>query len=342
MDRLNYLLQRCREGTVTDDERQELRALLISLQRETAFENKWAESLNASIGAGEPPGDEVSEHVQRGLERLLREDEFVKTVPMQKPVRIKWLAAAAVITVFTVAGMWLFNHDWITEEQSVHPVSYTNRQFVNLPDGSIVLLNDSSELTFSDSFGKQLRQVTLSGEGYFDIKHDPSRPFIVHTGDVITKVLGTAFNVKAGENEIVVTVTRGKVEVGDSKKVYEQLTPNQQIKVSTINDKFEKLEVNTEEVVAWKDDWLILDKVTMERAAELISGQFNVKAVIANNEIKDCVINARFIHHERLEQVVATIASLHNATYKIEGDEVIITGGTSCNDDKNSTAYPNQ
>lgn len=68
---------------------------------------------------------------------------------------------------------------------------------MRLPDGSTVLLNEGSELSYSTSFGKQAREVTLTGEGYFDVQHNLSKPFKVLTGNVTTTVLGTAFNIKA-------------------------------------------------------------------------------------------------------------------------------------------------
>ena len=71
------------------------------------------------------------------------------------------------------------------------------KQYVKLPDGSTVFLNAGSTIQVPEGFGTVTRDVILTGEAYFDIHHDAKKPFIVHTGNVSTTVLGTAFNVKA-------------------------------------------------------------------------------------------------------------------------------------------------
>src|SRR5690606_2603405 len=75
-------------------------------------------------------------------------------------------------------------------------------QLLLLPDGSTVLLNNNSSLDFPQQFTGDTREVILKGEAYFDIKPDASRPFIIHTGKVKTRVLGTAFNIRAYPEEI--------------------------------------------------------------------------------------------------------------------------------------------
>src|SRR5690606_5004009 len=77
-----------------------------------------------------------------------------------------------------------------------------------------------SVLNYPKEFG-ETREVHLEGEGFFDIKHDPTRPFVVTSGNLTTTVLGTAFNIRALPNDdrIVVTVIRGKVQVKDGERV---------------------------------------------------------------------------------------------------------------------------
>src|SRR5688572_8298430 len=106
-------------------------------------------------------------------------------------------------------------------------------QFLRLPDGSTVLLNEGSKLEYPITFSGDTREVFLQGEGYFDIQHNPSKPFVVKTANVTTTVLGTAFNVKAfpSEKHITVTVTRGKVKVSKDEKVLGVITHDQQITI---------------------------------------------------------------------------------------------------------------
>src|SRR5699024_6685187 len=65
-----------------------------------------------------------------------------------------------------------------------------------LPDGSKVILNSNSSISYTDGFAKDKRELTLQGEGFFQVTKDPARPFTVHTGNIATTALGTSFNVR--------------------------------------------------------------------------------------------------------------------------------------------------
>jgi ferric-dicitrate binding protein FerR (iron transport regulator) len=84
---------------------------------------------------------------------------------------------------------------------------------VALPDGSIIFLNRNSEFSYRANFGKHRRDVRLTGEAFFEISADASKPFIIDAGNAKVKVIGTSFNVitKNGESAVEVYVKTGKV-----------------------------------------------------------------------------------------------------------------------------------
>ncbi|WP_236978758.1 FecR family protein [Membranihabitans maritimus] len=216
-----------------------------------------------------------------------------------------------------------------TEQQVIQ--KYSGKQFVRLPDGSSVILNEGSELEFDGSFGKESRKVVFKGEGFFDISHNEGKPFIVRTGDVSTTVLGTAFNVSAYKNsDVVVTVERGKVAVGDNDNEYDKITPNQQLIVDTRTKKYRKEEVNLERELAWKNDFLILDGMTIEEAVTVIGQRYGVNVTVMNEHIKNCEINAAFMKGESLKQVLSVISGVLQAEYEIKDNSAVIKGGRSC------------
>jgi transmembrane sensor len=110
-----------------------------------------------------------------------------------------------------------------------------------LPDGTKVWLNAGSKLTYDSSFGKTLREVSLSGEGYFDVVKNKQQPFIIHASKINIKVLGTEFDVKSypTDKTTEASLIRGSIEVTfndqPTKKVI--LKPNEKIVVD--NFKFE-------------------------------------------------------------------------------------------------------
>lgn len=92
-------------------------------------------------------------------------------------------------------------------------VGYKQRQKIKLSDGTQVTLDAGSELRFAKEFNSSRRDVYLKGEGYFEVAHDLQRPFYVHSGSALVRVVGTKFNVRSWNvnPKIVVTVSEGKV-----------------------------------------------------------------------------------------------------------------------------------
>jgi hypothetical protein len=129
---------------------------------------------------------------------------------------------------------------FLAESQRYKNDENTERH-IRLADGSRIILQPSSEIFVRTRFNDSKREVELKGEAFFHVKRDPSRPFFVYAGDVVTKVLGTSFNIKAYENdqEVTVAVRTGRVSVyanganktdpGQRAEPEVILTPNQQL-----------------------------------------------------------------------------------------------------------------
>src|SRR5690606_12359908 len=111
------------------------------------------------------------------------------------------------------------------------------------------------------------REVFLTGEAFFDIKHDPNHPFIVHTGHIITKVLGTAFNINAQKEEVTVTVSRGLVEVGSQTATFDQLRPDEKIIINLASNDFQKIRETELKEKTWNENYLIFDGMNLEEVA---------------------------------------------------------------------------
>lgn len=135
----------------------------------------------------------------------------------------KWYWAAAAVLVLT-AGLLLWNRtgkgensDKETIASNVNEVSTRpgSKSMVKLPDGSVVWLNAGSKISYNKDFGKELREVYLTGEGFFDVTKNKEKPFIIHTSSINIKVLGTAFNVKAypEDKQTETSLIRGSIEV---------------------------------------------------------------------------------------------------------------------------------
>lgn len=278
-------------------------------------------------------------------EELSRLEEAVRvTQEAPEPKSNSWWKLVAAAMIAFAAGAALYYYGFyhrlgsdqpvaIADQAYETPHTITGKKYISLPDGSKVTLNEGSTLTYDETLGTDTRNVVLSGEAFFDIYHDASRPFMVHTGKFTTTVLGTQFNVRAYEQdyEITVTVKEGKVKVDDDQNQYGTLTPNEKIAVNTTTRDFVKATVNAEAELSWKREFVILDGVTLEEASKILENKYKVKISLANEKLRRCKITSTFLNNEKLEDVLAVVTTAVNATYELNGDQVVIDGeGKGC------------
>ncbi|WP_051664121.1 FecR family protein [Dyadobacter crusticola] len=345
MNRFETLLNRYLGQSASKEETAELFRMINTGEHDHLLGENMLKDLREQMLV--PGSQQEDELMERLYEQHIKSRIEVSSHTKSRTLKLSsWLAAAAAITGIVMASWWFFRDHadrqqaGMQREAKPFPIartdvaSFHDRQLIHLPDGSTVLLNNGGELTYSqENFGKAGREVTLSGEGFFDVKHDPAHPFVVHTGKVTTTVLGTAFNVTASrsEQQVKVTVTRGRVRVGDQDRTYDVITPDQQIVVNTTTNDFIKENVNARLVAGWKDDFIILDNVTMREAVAIISQKFNVKLTLANAKLGNCHVSASFLNGERLEHILKVIAAVNQLSYTIQADgSVQLDGETVC------------
>src|ERR1700738_3910132 len=90
--------------------------------------------------------------------------------------------------------------------------SHSNLQF---PDGTLVVLNENSRISYNADYGRPNREITLEGEAYFDVARNPGSPLVIHAGNINIKVLGTSFDVKAypRDRQVEASLIRGAIEL---------------------------------------------------------------------------------------------------------------------------------
>lgn len=339
-NRINTLFTRLLDNSISEKELDELLGYLdhpTSGQEVRALMNQHWESVKDFIPAGETDlqsAKRFSDILDKtGIRKSSGKHEISGPSRSTRLIRILTVAAGILLLV-SIAGYWWFNADQEDfAESQLATTQYTGKQAVTLPDGSVVILNEGSQLSLTEAFGKEKREISFSGEGYFDIVPDSGRPFVVHTGRVTTTVLGTAFNLTAYEDqpEISVTVEHGEVAVGEVDKIYDKIRPKEQIRVDKKTRSYEKEMADLSKVLAWKEDFLILTETTIEEAAELIGARYHVEVSVQNEALKKCTMNAAFMHGESLEQVLRVVTGVLQADFTINDHKVEIIGGRKCN-----------
>ena len=262
-------------------------------------------------------------------------DPKVVAMPSRKFAWRSIAAVAATLALFLTVYL-----EWPALQNRLHPtllmvlnIPANEKKQVVLADGSVIQINSGSEIKYPQQFDATKREVYLSGEAYFDVHHDPSKPFIIHTGKVITTVLGTAFDIKEDSrlNTITVTVTRGKVSVADGNEVLGTITPNQQISFNKVSNLHVQKNVDASEFISWQQSDIHFNDITFADAAVQLEKRFKVKISFANEKIKNCRFTGTALKEDKLDNILKVICALNKSTYKAMSDGSIIINGQGCN-----------
>ncbi len=197
------------------------------------------------------------------------------------------------------------------------------RTHFQLPDGTKVSLNSGTKLTYSPNF-KNNRMVSLTGEAFFDVYHNPSFPFVVRTIDLDVKVLGTKFNVAAFDNQQLVEVVleEGKVEVfGSEDSFYRTLRPDEKLTLHRQQNTVDVKKVEATNLTAWKDGVLIFRSEPLDEVLTRLGRWYNVRFEILDKEIETLHYRATF-REEPLEEVLRLISLTAPIDYEIKTREI--------------------
>lgn len=200
---------------------------------------------------------------------------------------------------------------------------------IALADGTQVRLNQSSVLLYPEKFVGKERKVFLTGEAFFDIKHDGRHPFHVSTPYFDITDLGTSFSVSsyATDVEVSTTLKTGKIElkiVGED-KVY-SMKPNDQL-VYNVKTKAVDLRQVTDEDdgLNWRNKQISLDDVTLAEAARIMGDVYGVKFVFRSSRYRNTKITVHFNRGESLKKALAIVGNLvPGLEYELMKDKVII------------------
>lgn len=194
-----------------------------------------------------------------------------------------------------------------------------------LPDSSKVWLSPRSKLEYPETFRGHGRQVRLEGEAFFEIYKDPSHPFVVMSGGLVTKVLGTSFLLKAYLNDPVeVTVMTGKIEVFQRDKEEEKITLTQNDRVVLqSNGKLVKLKaMGDEEKLLWNKVNLSFDNVPLYEVVKDLNRKFRVHIYCRDTIVDHYKLNADF-NNQNLADILELLEKSLNIHYEIEDDSII-------------------
>lgn len=255
------------------------------------------------------------------LHRKVSPARTVKVLPFMKVA-----AAVAAILLCTAAVFW-FNRPK-TEVQKWIAVANDGRGLkrMTLADGTQVWLNVHSALEYDEqAFNDKVREVKVKGEVFFDVAHNPGKPFVVHAGDLTTTVKGTSFNVEAyqREHDVRVTLVRGKVAIDAGGKQY-MMSPGERVIYDSHNQNLNVKKVEPEISMQWIQGTLVFDDLPLADVLQRIEDNYNIHIVYHDKALVDGKRIRGQYQRRTAEEVLTKVLFIHGLQVRQEGGAYVI------------------
>lgn len=317
-----------------------------STKQERELVEAWYYSFENNLDGISQLTDEEQLNLENELYLKIKE----KIVPIRKiktqQINWVWYLSSAAAMFLLAFGIWTYNKA-TKNIQTISGIPFSGwakyenvsakELKITLPDGSVVVMQPKTQLSYNQS-DIAFREVNLTGEAFFDVTHDATRPFLIYTGKMTTKVLGTSFNVKAFPNmkKSEVSVVSGKVTVYEKDAEEKQnngviLTPNLKVTFFDEEEHFitglvEKPEVlttiNKESLSFYFQDAPLNEVLTaLEKA-------YGIEMVLERESLGKCTLNGDLTEMPLFTKLDIITRSL-NATYQVKGTSILVSG-TGC------------
>ncbi len=329
-ERFHYLFKRYLDGNGSQKELEEFFALIRKADHDDVLRQMIRKAYD-----GVKATDSTSAFVDKQGRLVLQNKEVQETItiPIKSKQRKRYTAIAVAATIVIAAGLFAVFLQPVHSEKQGTVASLTKKatdrselKFIMLEDSTRVWLNAASSLEFPDHFEGEKREVYLTGEAFFDVKHADNIPFIIHTGDVATTVLGTSFNIKAypGQKAITVAVSNGKVKVTRKDDLVAVLTKGQQVKIEENKPKAAEKAIAVTKVAAWQQGDLVFDDESLRDIVADIQRIYNVSVRLSDKIDKEALFSTSFRKEIGIEQALQVLCRLTDTEFSIKEGEYII------------------
>lgn len=200
---------------------------------------------------------------------------------------------------------------------------------LQLPDGTKVWLNAASSIHYPTAFTGKDRQVEITGEAYFEVAQEATRPFIVTAGNMEVKVLGTHFNINAYENEtsINTTLLEGKVQIESltDQKQAKIITPGQMVKLNRAGEMKLVRRADVEEEVAWKNGLFIFHNDDLQSVMRKLARWYDVQVDYKENSVPESHFTGAIKRQENISKVLKMMELTGGARFNIDGRKIVVS-----------------
>lgn len=322
-DRIWVLLGKQVSGEISPDELLELESLLKEHPEETTspgmVEAIWHTPLQETAASA-------------NSKTRIWEKVSPELTPRRSIIRRLVTIAAAAALLVAAWAVWQLARPATPVLQQLSSAP-GGKSKVILPDGSVVWLNHGTQLNYEkNTFGKQHREVTLTGEAFFDISKNEGLPFIIHAGKVNIRVLGTAFNVKAytGDSTIATTLVCGKIAVSfRNQTVVMQPKDKLIIPLTTITPVFKRQHLEKDSTghlpgTSWLDNKLAFDNETFGDLAVKMHNWYGLTFHFESPGLEQLRFSG-IIDTESIEEALKMLQLSRPFNFRVNGKEVLVS-----------------
>ncbi|AOM78068.1 hypothetical protein BFS30_13290 [Pedobacter steynii] len=283
----------------------------------------------------------------QSLISLKEEKEQASGVKRITPLWHLYLGSTAAILI-AVAFLYFYKPSLFYVESKVESISVqfssgkSPRKTIILKDGSVITLAKESSIQLTENFDSSKRELWLTGEAFFDVKHDAAHPFVIHTVFNDIKVLGTSFNVKAYKNSgfMETALIQGSVRV-ESKKYpgyFVVLKPNQKLITPNSSEKaavakpaleyrVSKLQQDPTDPVPQEIQWvrkrLDIDNLPLSVIAQRLQEWYGIEIIISGEDVKNYRYSGVF-ENETILKTLEALQLSYPFQFKIEENKINI------------------
>jgi len=240
-------------------------------------------------------------------------------VPIKRFYR--FIAAASIFLLISFTSAYFIGKNKLNEQATFLTYSsLTGKSKMVLPDGTEVWLHSTTTLTYNSSITSDTREVNLQGEAYFNVTHNPSKPFIVNTNGVSIKVYGTKFNVNSNSssNNILVSLVEGSVSMGkNGKNVI--LKPGEEGRFNKLNNTIEVSKGDVYYAKSWTNDQLRFENKSLRYVCHYLSKWYSVDIEI-DPEMANDQSYTFTLRNEALEEIIRIISRISPIEYSFNED----------------------
>ena len=285
MDKIYYkeLIEKYFDGNITDAE---IKKLSDWIKNDRHLQNWWEEEFSKSDAGINPV---LRDKLFARIKEQTQGKEETQGKENPRTIRMNpWKWAAAIVLPICIA---FFTYYLVDSSQTVGApfivkADKGDKATIELPDGTNVVLNSASQLSYLNNFGENGRRVQLNGEAYFKVAHDEKRAFIVQVGDLEVKVLGTSFNVSAYEDakDVTVVLLEGKVGVY-AQKISHIMKPGDKIEYNKATHKITATQVHPTDYIEWTKGNMYFEKESLENIMKTLSRIYDVEIRFDSNKL---------------------------------------------------------